>query len=146
MTIPTSLCVDKFYPTPIVDALQSWLKTLHPIDREAHYTILLLVDRRDQIAALDIESTGILDSTTFSAQTIFRKAIIAQASQIILAHNHPFGGCYPTDDDYAISCRMYHAGRLLGLSVMDHIIFNLTEHYSALEEDEWYSPSDRSLF
>jgi DNA repair protein RadC len=52
---------------------------------------------------------------------------------VIIAHNHPSGNLIPTEDDKKVTQELKSAGILLGIQLLDHIIFNHKDHYSFLE-------------
>jgi len=51
-----------------------------------------------------------------------RPAIIQQASNIIIVHNHPSGDAGPSPDDIRLTRRLAEAGSLLDIGVVDHVI------------------------
>jgi DNA repair protein RadC len=53
---------------------------------------------------------------------VFKAAILANASAIIVAHVHPSGDPTPSGDDLHLTCQLTAAGTLLGIEVLDHII------------------------
>lgn len=69
-------------------------------------------------------------------QEVFADAIIDRASAIIIAHNHPVGDLNPGKQDKEITTKIKEAGNLLGIRLLDHIIFNSKSYYSFVESDE----------
>ncbi len=67
---------------------------------------------------------------------IFLYQITDMASAIIVAHNHPSGGLLPSKEDVEITKQLKNAGDILGIRLVDHIIFNHKEYYSFLEKGE----------
>jgi DNA repair protein RadC len=57
-----------------------------------------------------------------------------RASGIILAHNHPSGPLKPSASDVETTRRLKQAGEVLGITVLDHLIFNRTDYFSFLEK------------
>lgn len=55
---------------------------------------------------------------------------------MIIAHNHPSGILQPSGDDRNVTRRLVKAGELLGIKVLDHLIFSEEEYRSMLEKDE----------
>jgi len=51
-----------------------------------------------------------------------KSAILSNAAAIILAHNHPSGQPHPSQEDRVLTVRLVAAGKLLGVSVLDHVI------------------------
>jgi|ERR1035441_6380948 hypothetical protein len=64
---------------------------------------------------------------------VFADAITDRASGIILAHNHPEGGVEPSEADADVTRRIKQAGEIVGIHLLDHIIFNPSGYFSFLE-------------
>ena len=65
---------------------------------------------------------------------VFADAVADRASGIIVAHNHPSGGLEPSPSDVTITAQLKAAGAIVGIELLDHIIFNRTGYFSFLEE------------
>jgi DNA repair protein RadC len=65
---------------------------------------------------------GILDSTTIHAREVFRVAIEHNAKSIIIMHNHPSGNTQPSEQDIELTKTLAQAGKIIGISVLDHLI------------------------
>ncbi len=61
--------------------------------------------------------------------------LIDRASAVILAHNHPVGALNPSEQDIETTQRLQQAGEIMGITILDHIIFNSAEYFSFLEND-----------
>lgn len=59
-----------------------------------------------------------------------------RATAVIVAHNHPSGNLNPSPDDINVTLRLKKAGDLLGIKVLDHLIFSEDNFRSMLEENE----------
>ncbi len=59
-----------------------------------------------------------------------------RATAVIVAHNHPSGILTPSLDDLMVTTRLVKAGELLGIQVLDHLIFSDESFRSMLEENE----------
>ena len=66
---------------------------------------------------------------------IFQYALKANASQLILAHNHPSGNLKPSDADISITRKIKEGGRNLDITVLDHIIVTTDERYYSFAEE-----------
>lgn len=77
---------------------------------------------------------GIVNSSLVHAREVFLAAIVAQASAIILCHNHPSGMVEPSAEDQQLTRELEKAGRLLGIPVLDHIIIGAGEKYMSFTE------------
>ncbi len=64
---------------------------------------------------------------------VFADPLIDRASAVILAHNHPAGALNPSEQDIETTQRLRQAGEIMGITVLDHVIFNSTDYFSFLE-------------
>lgn len=102
------------------DAAAIFRSHLAGVDRE-HFVILFL-DRKNKVIGVNTVSVGSLTASIVSPREVFKPAIIANASAIICAHNHPSGDPKPSPEDRTLTERLYQAGKLLDIQVLDHII------------------------
>jgi DNA repair protein RadC len=65
---------------------------------------------------------GTLDASLVHPREVFRPAIRDSASAVILVHNHPSGDATPSREDHQVTGRLTEAGKLLGITVLDHIV------------------------
>ena len=93
---------------------------LSGVDRE-HF-IVLLVNRKNEVIGINTVSVGSLIGSVVSPREVFKPAILSNAAAIIGAHNHPSGDPKPSAEDRALTERLYQAGKLLDIPVLDHII------------------------
>jgi DNA repair protein RadC len=94
---------------------------------------LLLLDTRHRVLRTKILSMGTLDTSLVHPREVFREAVAAGASVLVLFHNHPSGDPYPSTDDEALTRRMVAAGELMGIEIVDHLILADTRYYSFKE-------------
>ena len=105
--------------------MQPFLEDL-PIEE---FWILMLNRARRLIKAEKIASGGVHGVFT-DTKVIFSKAILQLADTIILVHNHPSGQARPSPEDDELTKSMAAAGRIVGIRVIDHIIFAQKDFYS----------------
>ena len=67
---------------------------------------------------------------------VFATPLRERATAIIIAHNHPSGILKPSTEDLSVTKRLVKAGDLLGIKVLDHLIFSDEGYRSMLEKDE----------
>ena len=72
-----------------------------------------------------------------SPRELFIEALQRNAVYIILLHNHPSGDPTPSPDDLQITARIYQAGELLGIHLLDHIVIGDQRYCSFREEGLW---------
>ncbi|MGN0658926.1 MAG: DNA repair protein RadC [Emergencia sp.] len=82
----------------------------------------VLVNSKGGILSVDDISTGELTSTVVHPREVFHMAVRKSAAAVILVHNHPSGDPSPSGEDIATTRRLTESGRLLGITVVDHII------------------------
>ncbi|MGG0937277.1 JAB domain-containing protein [Brevibacillus centrosporus] len=102
------------------DAVGLFQSFLQESDREQFFLICLNV--RNEPTAIHTVSIGSLDSSIVHPRETFKAAVLANASSIIVAHNHPSGDPTPSQPDLDVTKRLQEAGELLGIPVLDHII------------------------
>ncbi|MEW6157440.1 MAG: DNA repair protein RadC [Verrucomicrobiota bacterium] len=86
-----------------------------------HFQIVLLNTRRKLIRVEQI-SQGTLDTLLVHPREVFKLAITANASAIVLVHNHPSGDPTPSEADIKVTRDLIRAGQLLKIEVLDHVI------------------------
>jgi DNA repair protein RadC len=79
-------------------------------------------------------STGGMAGTVVDAKILFRKALHAEASAIILCHNHPSGNLFPSQADLDLTKKLVKAGRAVDIPVLDHLIVSERGYYSFADE------------
>jgi len=107
-------------------------KTLITDWNKEHF-IGIYLNARNEINKIELISLGTLTAGIIHPRETFKPALINHAASIILFHNHPSDNPEPSEDDLAITRRLIEAGKILGIEVLDHIIFTKTKHYSFKE-------------
>lgn len=75
-------------------------------------------------------SEGGISGTVADSRIIFKHALEEMASSIVLVHNHPSGNMTPSPEDILLTRKIIEAGRLLNISIIDHIIVSNNSYYS----------------
>ena len=99
-------------------------------DRE-HFLVMSF-DVRNKLISIDEVSSGTLTASLVHPRETFESAIRNHAAQIIVGHNHPSHDTEPSEDDIKKTKRLYDAGKIMGIELIDHIIITETE-YSSLK-------------
>lgn len=92
--------------------------------------IVAHLDTRHRLTGWEEVARGSMNAVNVSPAEIFRGALIRGAAAIIIAHNHPSGDPTASADDNTLTDRIEAAGRLLGVPVLDHLIFGDSEFYA----------------
>lgn len=95
---------------------------------------ILLLNAANRLIGYRKISQGGLNSTTVDARSIFKEALLANASGIILGHNHPSGKVLPSAQDKSLTQNMMRIGEAMGLHIIDHIIIGANRYYSFVDE------------
>ena len=80
-------------------------------------------------------TVGTLDASLVHPREVFHPAIRDAASAILLVHNHPSGDPSPSREDHQVTERLTEAGKLLGITVLDHIVVARDRCVSIREEN-----------
>lgn len=97
--------------------------------KKEHFVVFFL-DTRNQQIQREIISIGTLNANLVHPREVFEPAILHNAAQIIVCHNHPSGNPEPSDEDLAITRRLQEAGKILGIEVLDHVVVTKTTFLS----------------
>lgn len=95
---------------------------------------ILLLNRAMQVLGIYNLSSGGTSGTVVDAKQIFAVALKANASAIILSHNHPSGNLNPSTADMKLTEKLCNAGKFLDIDVLDHIIITKDGYYSFADE------------
>ena len=117
---------------PVLASWQALIDYLH-MDM-AHLTNervrVLFLDTRNRLIADEVQSEGSIDEAAIHPREVIRRALDLGAGAVILVHNHPSGSPEPSRADIQITNRIAEAGRLLGVTVHDHVIIGRQGHVS----------------
>lgn len=102
------------------DSANLFRRYLGPVDRE-HFLVALL-DRKNKVIGINLVSIGSLTAAVVHPREVMKPAILSNAAAIICCHNHPSGDVQPSQEDRTLTYRLWKAGNLLGIEVLDHII------------------------
>lgn len=94
---------------------------------------LITLDIKNNITGIFTVSTGSLNSSIVHPREIFKRAVLQNAASIIICHNHPSGDPAPSQEDIDTTKRIYDAGKILGIELLDHVIIG-DNKYTSLKE------------
>lgn len=95
---------------------------------------VLFLNRANRLIARQQISKGGITGTVADPRIIFQSALEHRATGIILGHNHPSGNLKPSDADIRLTKNMKEAGRVLEITVLDHLIVTREGYYSFADE------------
>lgn len=105
----------------------------HYGDRKQEHFLCATINGANEVMNVRVVSIGLIDRSPVHPREVFADAVTDRACAIIVAHNHPSGALEPSPSDLAVTRQLKAAGEVVGISLLDHIIFNRTEYYSLLE-------------
>jgi len=91
------------------------------LEREA--LVVALLSRKQRLVGVRHLYSGSVSGTPVRIAELFEDAVRRTAPAILLAHNHPSGDPTPSADDIRTTREAAQAGRLLGIDVIDHVVF-----------------------
>lgn len=106
----------------------------HLVDLPHEEFWLLLLSRSCKLIAKELISKGGLSGTIADPKIIFHIALQHQASSVILAHNHPSNNLKPSQQDIDLTKKLYNAGKILDINVVDHLIITDDGYFSFADE------------
>ena len=82
----------------------------------------LYLNSHNRVVRDEVISIGTINSNMIHPREVFRPAIESNAAAVILAHNHPSGEATPSEEDIEITKQLVQAGKIVGISLLDHVI------------------------
>ena len=122
----------KFSVTCPTDLKNLYMESLRYLTQEVFKVVLL--DNKNQIIDAEDIYKGTANSISIQSRDVFGYAIKHGACKIIVIHNHPSGDSKPSKEDISITKKLAKAGELLGIHLLDHLIFGDGEMTSLKEK------------
>jgi len=98
--------------------------------------ILLTINGSGKLIEKHIVAMGSLSQLAIDTSVLFRRILNTNGNRFIVAHNHPSGDCTPSSEDKKITRRIKEGAEILGLTLLDHVIFTSNDHYSMRESGD----------
>jgi DNA repair protein RadC len=102
--------------------------------RTAEQVLLVMLDSKNRILKDQVISEGTVNTSIMPVREVFVYAVKYEAVNIILLHNHPSGDPTPSTEDIRVTKKIAEAGKLIGISLMDHIIIGDNRYISLKEQ------------
>lgn len=99
---------------------------------------ILLLDQGNKVLGIKSISVGGVAGTVVDPKVIFQAALKANASNIILCHNHPSGNLNPSEADKMLTKKIVQGGKFLDIKILDHIIVTDEKYLSFSDEGLMY--------
>jgi DNA repair protein RadC len=95
---------------------------------------ILFLNHSFKVLGLYEMSSGGITGTIVDLRMIFSAALKANATNIMIAHNHPSGNTKPSEADKHMTAKIRQAGELLDIKLLDHLIITSETYYSFTDE------------
>lgn len=105
----------------------------HYGDRKQEHFLCATINGANEVINVRVVSIGLIDRSPVHPREVFADAVSDRACAIIVAHNHPSGSLKPSPSDLDVTRQLKAAGEVVGISLLDHIIFNRSGYFSFLE-------------
>lgn len=102
------------------------------IDAKQEMLIVMELNGAHEVMDTFVATQGLADRTLVHPREVFAKPIADRAVAIIIAHNHPAGPVRPSEGDKEATAKIVEAGKMLGIQVLDHLVFTEDRYYSFL--------------
>ncbi len=105
----------------------------HYYTEEVEKLIVIALNGAHEVISSKVVSMGLINKTVVHPREVFADALKNRAVAIVIAHNHPSRNTEPSEEDKLVTSRIAKAGEILGIRVLDHLVFSDEHYYSFLE-------------
>lgn len=118
------------FPVDVLPLIQ------HYGDRKQEHFLCVSINGANEVMNIRVVTIGLVNKSQVHPREVFADVIAERASAVIVAHNHPQGELKPSNEDIAVTKTIKEAASILGIGLLDHIIFNSKGYYSFVENNE----------
>ena len=105
----------------------------HYAGRMQEHFLSIALNGAHEVLSVNVCSIGLVNRTLVHPREVFVEAVRQRATAILVAHNHPSGNLEPSVEDRDVTRRLRQAGDIIGIKVLDHLIFGEEGYFSMLE-------------
>jgi DNA repair protein RadC len=119
-------------PRPVLSNWQvliAYLQTAMAYEQIEQFRILFL-DRRNNLIADEVQQRGTVSHTPVYPREVMKRALILNASALIVVHNHPSGDPKPSREDIETTRELKAAANALEVELHDHVVIGHGKHAS----------------
>ena len=103
------------------------------IEHHEEFKVMLL-NRANRVLGIDNVGKGGISGVVCDPKMVFQAAIVANASSIIIAHNHPSGNLKPSQADLDLTKKLKKGADVLDIMLLDHLILTEESYFSFADE------------
>ena len=104
-------------------------------DKKQEYFLCIYLDGANHICETRIITIGTLNQSLVHPREVFSPAVKHRCASIIVAHNHPSGILSASREDIEVTKRLQESGKILGIELLDHVIFTKDDFISLKDEN-----------
>ena len=108
----------------------------HIGDKTREYFKIIFLDSKNRVIATETHSKGTLTASSVYPREVIYSALANKAAALIFAHNHPSGDPQPSQEDVAITRQLVYAGKVMGLTVHEHLVIGDNRYYSFADQGQ----------
>ena len=120
----------------VAKVFQDLLAVADAVDRDKEHTYVMHLDSRNKVKLVELVAIGTINAAMLHPRETFRRAVMEGSVSIIVGHNHPSSDVTPSEPDVAVTRKLFEAGQILGIQLLDHIIFSKDRYFSMKENNE----------
>jgi len=103
-------------------------------DKTRECFMVIFLDSKNRVIAMEALSEGTLTASSVYPREVIKAALQHHAAALIFAHNHPSGEPRPSAEDLAITRQLAFAGRIMGITVHEHLIIGDSRYFSFADQ------------
>lgn len=134
---------ESLYCSGVLTGSEEAADFIRPVFAKADRELLVIVSLSNSMEPLAVEvvAVGGTDQCVLDIRSVFKHALLNNATSIICFHNHTSGRLNPSRADIMMTSKLWEAGKVMDIRLVDHVIVSEKEYYSFLENDmlgEWH--------
>ena len=117
----------------VAKVFQDLLAVEDTIDKDKEHFYVMHLDARNKVKLVELVAIGTINAAIAHPREVFRRAVHEGSVSIIIAHNHPSNDVSASEQDIAMTKKLFQAGDILEIRLLDHIIFSTDTYFSMKE-------------
>lgn len=117
-------------PLDSPEAVVRYMQGAFDVDPTVEWLFVILLNRKNLPLGRMAVTKGTASCSLVHPREVFRPAVLAGASAIVLVHNHPSGDPAPSAADLRVTRQVRESARIVDIDMLDHVIIGDPGHYS----------------
>lgn len=126
---------DKYIKLDSSNSIYEFIKN-DLVYKKQEFFYCLYLDTKKFLIEKKLLFIGTLNNASVHPREIFKYAYLLSSDSIICIHNHPSGDTLPSKEDIVLTNKLVEIGKILGISVIDHIIIGNNNYYSFYDNND----------